>query len=155
MIDLDNEKVWEPQSETEQKIFEGMDQERRQRKVYVWMVRWRARIEDAGELKEIKNAYHTFKEFGRYYEDLELKILLHYARMTIDGSESLLKHARTPELWEFFKGNLEVAGDFFAQIICLHEAKKRVKRETLDETKEEVLERERETGLTSGKDERR
>jgi hypothetical protein len=131
------EDVWQPETRTEHEILKNMESERE----------FRLRMLGSHEVKEIKVAYHNYKQFGPFHgSDLDLELLLEYVRATVEVFENKVQDSGRPYL-DFSKGVMDACHGFLHQIICLHEAKKKLRRDALDETKLEIQDRERESKL--------
>jgi hypothetical protein len=131
------EDIWQPKTKTEHEILQGMKVERE----------FRLKMLGRNELKEIKEAYHNYKQFGQVHgPDLDLELLLEYVRSILEVFEKKVQKPGRPYL-DFSKGIMDACYGFLHQIICMHEAKKTLRRDILDEAKQEVRDRERESKL--------
>ena len=137
MFRVDDIDLWQPKTETELKIVQSIEEERK----------FRLRMEKgSNEAKDIITAYLNYKEFGLTRgSDLDLELMLDYVRLIVEIFE---RKAEEPGKYQdFCKGVLDACNGFLHQIICMHEAKMRLKQDNLNDSKQEVLDRERESRL--------
>ena len=128
MFEVDD--IWQPKTKTEREILQSMKVER-----------------EFSELKEIKVAYHNYKQFDQVHgSDLDLELLLEYVRQIVEVFEKKVQKPGGPYI-DLSKGIMDECYGFLHQIICMHEAKKTLRRDILDEAKQEVRDRERESKL--------
>ena len=127
-----------PKTKTEREILENMKFEKE----------FRLRMLGSYELKEIKTAYLNYKELrpssGGF--DLDLELLFQNVRATVEVFEDMIQKSNV-EYLDFNKGVMDACCGFLHQIICMHEAKKKLKRDILDDAKQEIRDRERESKL--------
>jgi hypothetical protein len=129
--------IWQPKTKTEHEILQSIRSERE----------FRYRMLGSYELKEIKAAYHNYKELGPVRgSDLDLELLLGYIRSIVEVFEKRVQEPNVQYL-DFYKGVMDACYGFLHQIICMHEAKKKPKRDILDDTKQEIRDLERESKL--------
>jgi hypothetical protein len=129
--------VWQPKTKTEREILENMKFEKE----------FRLRMLGSYELKEIKTAYLNYKELGPSRgSELDLELLLEYVRATVEVFEDMIQKSNV-EYLDFSKGVMDACCGFLHQIICMREAKKKLKRDILDDAKQEIRDRERESKL--------
>lgn len=136
--------IWQPKTKTEHKILQNMKEERKLRPMMFQCIS--GLTPQSNELKEIENAYHNYKELSSIRgSDLDLELLLEYVRPIVEVFE---KKAEQPgQYQDFCKGIMDACRGFLHQIICMHEAKTKLKRDLLEEAKQEARDRERESKL--------
>jgi hypothetical protein len=139
MLEVDPD-IGQPRSDTERRILEYMKEEKD----------FRLQMIGSDEVKGIKETYDNYSEHGLLRgSDLDMELLLEYVRSIVDVFEKKVQEPGNYQ--EFCKGVMDACHGFMYQIRCMHEAKKRAKRELLNEAKQEILDHESEREVASKK----
>ena len=119
---------WEPKTKTEREVLESM---RKERELKPLMFQWFGSTPTSSELKDIRIAYDNYHYYRRRGytcdSDLDLEMLLERVRLLIVTSEDLAEESGEHQ-W-YHRGVMNAYRGFLWDIICLHEAKKKLKQE--------------------------